>query len=95
MCGTKGAPWTEDIVRCGEGLARYVLPATQGMRQIEIEGSSGFCFGVTTAIRKAEEELATGNQLFCLGDIVHIGMECDPVPLQLPEHLHGSDYHQP
>ena len=47
------------------------------MRQIEIEGSSGFCFGVTTAIRKAEEELATGNQLFCLGDIVHNGMECE------------------
>lgn len=47
------------------------------MRQIEIEGSSGFCFGVTTAIRKAEEELATGKQLFCLGDIVHNGMECD------------------
>ena len=25
---------------------------------IEIDESSGFCFGVTTAIRKAEEELA-------------------------------------
>lgn len=45
--------------------------------QIEIDGSSGFCFGVTTAIKKAEEELAKGTRLYCLGDIVHNGMECD------------------
>ena len=44
---------------------------------IEIDSGSGFCFGVTTAIRKAEEELAHGNKLYCLGDIVHNGMECD------------------
>lgn len=44
---------------------------------IEIDSGSGFCFGVTTAIRKAEEELAKGNQLYCLGDIVHNGMEVD------------------
>ena len=44
---------------------------------IEIDSGSGFCFGVTTAIRKAEEELAQGNKLYCLGDIVHNGMECD------------------
>ena len=30
---------------------------TDGL-QIEIDSGSGFCFGVTTAIRKAEEELA-------------------------------------
>ena len=44
---------------------------------IEIDEGSGFCFGVTTAIRKAEEELATGTRLYCLGDIVHNGRECD------------------
>ena len=47
------------------------------MLQIEIDSGSGFCFGVTTAINKAEEELAKGNQLYCLGDIVHNGMECE------------------
>ena len=47
------------------------------MIQIEIDTGSGFCFGVTTAIKKAEEELAKGNTLYCLGDIVHNGMECD------------------
>lgn len=45
--------------------------------KIEIDSGSGFCFGVTTAISKAEEELANGNTLYCLGDIVHNGMECD------------------
>ncbi len=47
------------------------------MLQVEIDSGSGFCFGVTTAIRKAEEELAAGNALYCLGDIVHNGMECE------------------
>lgn len=47
------------------------------MLQIEIDSGSGFCFGVTTAIKKAEEELAKGTQLYCLGDIVHNGMECE------------------
>ena len=47
------------------------------MLQIEIDNGSGFCFGVTTAIQKAEEELAKGETLYCLGDIVHNGMECE------------------
>ena len=47
------------------------------MINIEIDNGSGFCFGVTTAIKKAEEELAKGNTLYCLGDIVHNGRECD------------------
>ena len=47
------------------------------MLQIEIDSESGFCFGVTTAIKKAEEELAAGQKLYCLGDIVHNGMECE------------------
>ena len=47
------------------------------MLQVEIDEGSGFCFGVTTAIQKAEEELAAGQKLYCLGDIVHNGMECE------------------
>ena len=45
--------------------------------KIEIDEGSGFCFGVTTAIKKAEEELSGGNTLYCLGDIVHNGMEVE------------------
>lgn len=44
---------------------------------IEIDKDSGFCFGVTTAIHKAEEQLANSETLFCLGDIVHNGRECE------------------
>ena len=51
------------------------------MVQIEIDNGSGFCFGVTTAIQKAEEELAAGKTLYCLGDIVHNGMECETLKL--------------
>ena len=47
------------------------------MLNIEIDEHSGFCFGVTTAIRKAEEELQKGEKLYCLGDIVHNRIECD------------------
>ena len=47
------------------------------MINVEIDFGSGFCFGVTTAIQKAEEELAKGNTLYCLGDIVHNGQECE------------------
>lgn len=45
--------------------------------KIEIDEGSGFCFGVTTAIKKAEEELNRGGTLYCLGDIVHNGMEVE------------------
>ncbi len=44
---------------------------------IEIDENSGFCFGVTTAIRKAEEELCQSDTLYCLGDIVHNSEECE------------------
>ena len=47
------------------------------MLNIEIDENSGFCFGVTTAISKAEEELAKDDTLYCLGDIVHNSIECE------------------
>ena len=63
------------------------------MLQVEIDSGSGFCFGVTTAIRKAEEELSShpspltshpsppiphpSETLYCLGDIVHNSVECE------------------
>lgn len=47
------------------------------MAKIEIDEESGFCFGVVTAINKAEEELAKGGTLYCLGDIVHNSREVE------------------
>lgn len=52
------------------------------MLHIEIDEGSGFCFGVTTAIKKAEEELAKGETLYCLGDIVHNGVEVERLERQ-------------
>lgn len=47
------------------------------MLSIDIDENSGFCFGVTTAIKKAEEELQGNHILYCLGDIVHNSIECE------------------
>ena len=43
--------------------------------KVEIDKSSGFCFGVVNAIQIAEESLKKEQQLYCLGDIVHNGEE--------------------
>lgn len=47
------------------------------MAIVEIDKGSGFCFGVVTAIRKAEEELDKSGHLYCLGDIVHNSNEVE------------------
>lgn len=47
------------------------------MIKVEIDEGSGFCFGVVTAIRKAEEELKKSGRLYCLGDIVHNSAEVE------------------
>ena len=39
--------------------------------EVTIDPASGFCFGVTRAIRAAEKALENGETLYCLGDIVH------------------------
>ncbi len=43
--------------------------------EIIIDQFSGFCFGVVSAIKSAEKELKESKTLYCLGDIVHNGME--------------------
>lgn len=60
---------------------------------IEIDEGSGFCFGVTTAIRKAEQKLKE-DKLYCLGDIVHNGGEVDrlnTLGLQTIDHQRFSE----
>ncbi|MEE0082752.1 MAG: 4-hydroxy-3-methylbut-2-enyl diphosphate reductase [Paludibacteraceae bacterium] len=44
---------------------------------IDIDENSGFCPGVVSAIKKAEDELKQSNSLFCLGDIVHNSREVE------------------
>ena len=45
--------------------------------KIEIDENSGYCFGVEFAIQMAEDEMEEGNELYCLGDIVHNSMEVE------------------
>jgi len=45
--------------------------------EVIIDKNSGYCFGVEFAIQMAEDEMASGGQLFCLGDIVHNAMEVE------------------
>ena len=67
------------------------------MATIEIDKNSGFCFGVTRAINKAEEELAANGHLYCLGDIVHNNNEVErlnnkgleTITHEQLKHLHG------
>lgn len=58
------------------------------MAKVEIDEGSGFCFGVVTAINKAEEELTKGGTLYCLGDIVHNSRSG-------AAESHGPHHHQP
>lgn len=44
---------------------------------IDIDENSGFCPGVVSAIKKAEDELLQNNSLYCLGDIVHNSREVE------------------
>ncbi len=65
---------------------------------VEIDTNSGFCFGVVTAIHKAEEELDKSDKLHCLGAIVHNSMEVRrleekglvTIDRDMFDHLHGQ-----
>ena len=39
--------------------------------KVEIDKNSGYCFGVTNAITKAEDTLKERHELYCLGMLVH------------------------
>ena len=39
--------------------------------KVVVDPYSGFCFGVTAAIKAAEEELSIGKELYSLGETVH------------------------
>jgi len=49
---------------------------------VEIDQNSGYCFGVEYAIQMAEDALHAGDELYCLGDIVHNAMEVQRLEAQ-------------
>jgi len=60
---------------------------------VTVDTESGFCFGVTSAIQKAEEELQKGS-LCCLGDIVHNGQEVQRLEEAGLKTIDYADLHQ-
>ncbi len=64
------------------------------MATIEIDSGSGFCFGVVTAIRKAEEELDKSGKLYCLGDIVHNSNEVERLEAKGLQTITHDELHQ-
>jgi 4-hydroxy-3-methylbut-2-en-1-yl diphosphate reductase len=44
---------------------------------VEVDGKSGFCFGVQNAVEIAEEALSKGERVFSLGPIVHNDREVE------------------
>lgn len=62
---------------CSTNLIALLTLTNKIVASIEIDSESGFCFGVVTAIRKAEEELTCCDELYCLGDIVHNSAEVE------------------
>lgn len=68
----------EEQQRLVEDVADRVIRGNDtGKVTVEIDSASGFCFGVITAISKAEAELKEGEPLHSLGDIVHNGEEVE------------------
>jgi len=45
--------------------------------KVTIDPDSGFCFGVNRAIQTAENELDSGNEVYCLGEMVHNQVQMD------------------
>lgn len=62
--------------------SRFIQPAgkrvvSNKIPVIEIDPNSGFCFGVTASINKAETELKQPGALYALGDLVHNSAETE------------------
>ncbi|MBE0677097.1 MAG: 4-hydroxy-3-methylbut-2-enyl diphosphate reductase [Bacteroidales bacterium] len=45
--------------------------------KVEVDGGSGFCFGVENAVEIAEKALLSGETVYCLGSIVHNDVEVE------------------
>lgn len=45
--------------------------------KVEVDGNSGFCFGVENAVEIAEKALDSGEKVYCLGSIVHNDVEVE------------------
>ena len=65
------------LKRKASGAQKRYEDKIKAKKKAEMDEGSGFCFGVVTAINKAEEELSKSGTLYCLGDIVHNSREVE------------------
>ena len=75
-------------------LSNVPLFNESALMNIEIDRRSGFCHGVTTAIKKAETELQGKERLYCLGDIVHNDREVERLRLAGLETIEHNSFSQ-
>ncbi len=59
--------------------------------KIEIDENSGFCYGVTNAINKAEQVLQQNHELYCLGELVHNEEEIKRLQEQGLKIIHNNE----
>jgi 4-hydroxy-3-methylbut-2-enyl diphosphate reductase len=50
--------------------------------KVTVDKSSGFCWGVVRTVNIAEKELAAGDKLYSLGDIIHNPVEIERLRLE-------------
>jgi len=62
--------------------------------KVNIDKSSGFCFGVVSAIRAAENELEEHGEIYCLGDIVHNTEELNRLATKGLKYISHDDFKQ-
>jgi 4-hydroxy-3-methylbut-2-en-1-yl diphosphate reductase len=60
---------------------------------VEIDGHSGFCFGVQNAVEIAEKSLAEGEKVYCLGSIVHNDREVERLKSLGLESIDHTKFH--
>lgn len=60
--------------------------------KIAIEETSGFCFGVVNAIKMVEQKLENGQEIYCLGQIVHNEAEVQRLHSKGMKTIQKSDF---
>jgi 4-hydroxy-3-methylbut-2-enyl diphosphate reductase len=59
--------------------------------KVTVDKSSGFCWGVIRTVDIAEKELALGNKLYSLGDIIHNHVEIERLRVKGLETISHND----
>ncbi|MFH0989705.1 MAG: 4-hydroxy-3-methylbut-2-enyl diphosphate reductase [bacterium] len=62
--------------------------------KVNIDGSSGFCWGVVRTVDIAEQELAEHGVLYSLGEIIHNPMEIERLQALGLRTIHSNDLEQ-